>query len=399
MSFLFILNTFYPNIGGVEQATLEICKQLKKRLYNIYILTTNKSNYYPNNKHLRSFENFEGIPIYRVKYTFRFITIPLKAFYLIKKFKINRLYISDFLGFVAIFFKKLYHIPFVYVLNGYNPICPTGILFHTEICQGFEIIKCLKYCQKFSVRFILAFIITRILLIEAHPVIAISKTVKDAYLSYFKKIPIKSIYYGVDLQKFHSMPINRKILPNNLKESDKIILFFGRLIKERGVFEFLPHFKSLLQQINCKFLIVGFGPELPNIKARVRKLNLQNHVIFTGILTNQPLINIINLSDIIILPNLFPEPLGLVVLEAMACAKPIISFDLGGIKELLKDVGPKLLIPPNDWKQFTDKISEFLTNKELRTTVGLALRQRAEKYFNWNRFINQFLKQISLNEV
>jgi glycosyltransferase involved in cell wall biosynthesis len=258
--------------------------------------------------------------------------------------------------------------------------------------------KCLKCCQKFSIRFILAFILSRILLFEAQPAIAISKAVRNAYLTYFGKIPIELIYYGIDLQKFHPQTISRKILPYTLKDSDKIILFFGRVIKERGIYEFLPHFKGLLQQINCKFLIVGFGPEMPHIKARAKELDLQNQIVYTGILTNKPLINIINLSDIVILPITFPEPLSLVVLEAMACAKPIISFELGGVKELLGGIVPQLMVPPNDWGQFTNKLYEFLNDRELRITVGLALRQRAEKYFNWERYNNSFLKEIGLNE-
>jgi len=396
MNFLFILTTFYPNIGGVETATLEICRQLKKRSHNVCVLTTNKSNYFPNNKRLKASENFEDIPIYRTRSAIRYLGIPLKAFYLIRKFRINQLYITDFLGFIAIFFKKVYRIPFAYVLNGYNPICPKGTLLRGEICQGFEVSRCLKYCHKISLRFFLTFIMTRALLFEAQPVIAISNAVKNAYLAYFGKFPLKLIYYGIDLQKFHPEYVSRAGVPYHLKESDNIILFFGRLIKERGVFEFLPRLKELLRNITCKFLIVGFGPEIPRIRARVQELNLQNHVAFPGILTNQALIDLINLSDIIILPLLFPEPLSLVVLEAMACAKPVISFELGGVRELLQDIEPKLLIPPNDWEKFTDKIEELLKKRELRTSTGLALRQKAEKYFNWDQYINHFLKEITL---
>jgi glycosyltransferase involved in cell wall biosynthesis len=395
MNFLFILPTFYPNIGGVETATLEICRQLQKRSHKVYVLTINRSNFLPNNKRLKIFENYEGIPIYRTRSAIRYLGIPLKAFYLIRKFQINQLYITDFFGFIAFFFKKVYRIPFTYALNGYNPICPTGTLLRDEICQGFEVTKCLKYCHKFSLRFFLMFIMSCALLFEAHPVIANSNAVKNAFLSYFGKFSIKMIHYGIDLQKFHPKDARQADLPYHLNASDKIILFFGRVIKERGILEFLPHLKAILPKIQCKFLIVGFGPEIPRIKARVLELNLQNHVIFTGILTDQALINVINLADLIILPILFPEPLSLVVLEAMACAKPVVSFELGGVRELLRDIEPKLLIPPNNWEQFTDKIMELLKNRDLRTSIGSALRHRAEKDFNWDQYINQFVKEIT----
>ncbi|MFX1296120.1 MAG: glycosyltransferase family 4 protein, partial [Promethearchaeota archaeon] len=317
--------------------------------------------------------------------------------YLAKKYQIDYIYITDFWGVIAFFLKKIFRIPYVYVLNGYNPICPRGILFHKRLCEGFGVMKCLKNCHVFSPKFFFSFIITRLLLSAAQPVIAISKAVRNAYLFFFRKIPIKLFYYGIDTQKFKPIDINPAILKYNIGVSDKFILFFGRLMKERGIIEFLLHFNELLEKIDCKFLIVGLGPEVMEIKAKINALGLQKNVIFTGVLRNQELINMINLAHVIILPILFPEPLSLVVLEAMACGKTVISFELGGVKELLDDIKTGLLIPPNDWSQFINKLHQLMKNNELRTSIGNAARQKVEKYFNWDQFINKFLKELIEN--
>lgn len=395
MNFLFILNTFYPNIGGVENATFEICKRLKKRGHNVYVLTTTKTNFYPNNKKLTYSEKIDGIQIVRVQYFLRIIDIPLRALYLAKKFQIDYVFITDFWGFIAIFLKKMFRIPFVYVLNGYNPICPRGILFHTQICRGFEVIKCIKQCRQFSVRFIITVIITRLLLREAKTSIAISKAVRNAFISFFGKLPLKVMYYGIDSQKFQPLKIPSLLRQYNLTNSDKIILFFGRLIKERAVLEFLPHFSTLTKQIDCKLVIVGLGPKISEIKSKVTELSLEGKVIFTGILRNQRLVNIINLAHVVILPILFPEPYPLVILEAMACGKAIVSFDLGGVKESLDDMKTGLLIPPNDWTHFTNKVHQLLRNEELRKSIGLAARRKVERNSNWSKFMDEFLKDIN----
>ncbi len=394
MNFLFILNTFYPNIGGVENATLEICKRLKKRGHKVYVLTTAKSNYYPTNEKLAHFQELEELQIFRVRPSFRFIGMPLKALYLVKKFKIDYIYITDFWGFAALLLKKAFRIPFVYILNGYNPICPRGTLYHESLCQGFEIDKCFKRCRQFSFRFFLSFILTRQLLREARPVVAISRAVWDAYNSYFDGISIDLLYYGVDQQKFRPQDVETSTHPYTIGKSDKIIMFFGRLIKERGVKEFLICFKEIIAQINCKFLIVGLGPDIMEIKQKIKELNLQKNVIMTGPLRNQKLIQLINRSNIVILPILFPEPLSLVVLEAMACSKPVVSYELGGVKELIEHEKTGYLIKPFDWQGFVDKVKKLLNNDELAISFGKIGRQKIEKSFNWENFIDDFLKLL-----
>ena len=155
MNFLFILNTFYPNVGGVENATLEICKRLQRKSHKVYVLTTDKSNFVTNNGKLLKHETLNGIKIYRIRKKFRFFGMPFKALYLTKRFQINYVYITDFWGSIALFLKKIFRIPFVYVLNGYNPLCPRGVLLHERICEGFGLLKCLQKCRKFSLRFLL----------------------------------------------------------------------------------------------------------------------------------------------------------------------------------------------------------------------------------------------------
>jgi glycosyltransferase involved in cell wall biosynthesis len=395
MNFLFILNTFYPNIGGVENATFEICKRLKERSHNVYVLTTDKTNYSPHNEKLPFWEEINGIQIFRVRFGLRILGIPLKAIYLAKKFKINYIYITDFWGFSALLLKRMFRIPFVYVLNGFNPICPQGTLFSTELCRGFELVKCFKKCHQFSLRFLFTLFITRLLLLEAQPVIAVSKAVQNAYLYYWGRIPIKLMYYGVDLEKFKPYQIPASRAPYHLSATDKCILFFGRLIKERGVQEFLSYFNRVLEKIKCKLIIVGGGPTLLDIKARINELKLQTNVTVTGYLRNQRLVEIINFADIVILPILFPEPLSLVVLESMACAKPVISFKLGGVKELIADRNTGLLIPPQDWTQFINGIIQLLADKELCVKFGMAARQKIEQSFNWNQFMDKFLQELN----
>ncbi len=395
MNFLFILNTFYPNIGGVETATFEICKKLRQRSHQIYVLTTNKSNFLPKAKPLAKYEKIDGIHIYRVRYAFRIFGVFLKAIFLAKKFKINFAYITDYWGGAALFLKRAYHIPFVYVLNGYNPICPTGTLYHHEKCHGFGVLKCLKNCRKLSVRFIISLLITRRLLSGAQRVVAISKAIQKSFSSYFKFNSIELLYYGVTLKQSDLTNAATLKLKYKIGGSEKIILFFGRLIRERGVAEFLDVFEEIIKEINCKFFIVGLGPETSSLLRKVEAQNLQKNVVFTGALRNQSLIDVIDLSDLVILPISFPEPLSLVVLEAMARGKPVVSFALGGVRELIENEKSGFLVQPSNWTDFANTIIRVLKDEKLRSRIGVVAQKQVVENFRWDYFIEEFLGNIS----
>lgn len=394
MNFLFILTTFYPNVGGVETASLEICKRLVAKAHQVHVITTNKANFSPNAQKLSRFEKKDGINIYRTPYIFRWAGLFLKTLLLIKKCRIDYLYVTDLWGAIALFMKKVFHIPFVYVLNGYNPICPSGLMDPAKECHGFRLVRCWRSCRKLSLRFLISIWMTRLLLLEGQRLIAVSNSVRDAFRRYFGELLIEVIYYGVDSEKFRPETVDRFIAHRKFAKSDKIILFFGRLIEGRGILEFLDWGSELFINPSTYCVIVGKGPLIRDVKLKMREKGLQKKVILPGWLVNRDLSRAINLADVIILPICFPEPFGLVVLEAMSCGKPVVSFKLGGVIEILEHGKTGYLIPPNDWKGFINQVQELLDDSHLMATIGEAARQKVEKTFRWDHFIDVFLKKI-----
>ncbi|MHA1265786.1 MAG: glycosyltransferase family 4 protein [Candidatus Helarchaeota archaeon] len=398
MNFLFIVNTFYPNIGGVERATFDLCKQLVRQGHQVSVLTLKRSNFYSEGgegkESLKNYEEIAGINIYRVSEGFRIYLMFLKALYLAIKRKINYIYVTDFWGIIALILKRIFHIPFVYVLNGYNPICPKGTLYHTRQCEGFAFQKCLKKCKQFSIRFLLAFLITKLLLRENAPIIAVSNVVREVFSKYFGNLNIKTLYYGVDMEKFRPTVFKQGPLLPYQEIIEGSILFLGRLIKIKGIGTFLRQYQRAFQHQPEKLVIVGYGPQYNELKMEVQRLQLQRQVLFTGFLRGQKLVKVIQAAKVVIMPLLFPEPLGLVVLEAMACAKPVVSFAIGGVRELIEHKKTGYLIPPNDWKEFMNTLTKLLNNEALCRQLGAAARRKVEQFYSWDKFIDNFLKLI-----
>ena len=114
-------------------------------------------------------------------------------------------------------------------------------------------------------------------------------------------------------------------------------------------------------------------------------------VIFTGPLTGQSLVSAINRANVVILPSLFPEPYPLVVLEAMACAKPIVGFKMGGVKELLEDNTTGFLIPPKDPAAMADRILYLLDHPREALKMGKRGRKLAEEKFPTDVWVENIL--------
>ena len=153
--------------------------------------------------------------------------------------------------------------------------------------------------------------------------------------------------------------------------SDKpIVLFVGNLIKRKNV-ESLIEAKKIADN-DYYLVIVGDGPLYKKLTKKVEDENISD-VIFTG--SRNDVENIIPSCDVLILPS-FSESFGLVLIEALACGKPVIGSDVGGISEIINDdVG--LLVNPNKISTITKAIDTIISDDELRLNLSKNARNRA----------------------
>jgi len=172
------------------------------------------------------------------------------------------------------------------------------------------------------------------------------------------------------------------------KPADKVkLLFVGRLVPYKGadlVIEALGQFSPELRQ-KLSLTIVGDGSERQELENRVRELNLQDVVTFTGWVKQAETQEYYNQSDIFCFPSV-REFGGAVVMEAMACGLPCIVVNNGGIAEYVtEDTGFK--IEPNSpeyvIQEMADKIRLLIENPDLHTRMSARAIDRA-KEFEWS---------------
>lgn len=148
-------------------------------------------------------------------------------------------------------------------------------------------------------------------------------------------------------------------------------VFLGRLVSDKGADHAVKAIKSLLSSatnldlINRKPLltIIGNGPEYNNLKQLIAELNLEAYVDLIGSLSGEDLAVCLNRHRFLLVPSLWEEPFGNVVLEAMACGcLPIVS-DGGGLPDAIGDAGLKFR--RGDINSLVDTIIEILNNPDL----------------------------------
>jgi glycosyltransferase involved in cell wall biosynthesis len=174
---------------------------------------------------------------------------------------------------------------------------------------------------------------------------------------------------SVDINKFSTKENNS--FKDEYKLNDKpIVLFVGNLIKRKNVDSLLEAKK--IANSDYYLVVVGDGPLFKKLTKKVEDENIRD-VIFTG--SRDDVENIIPSCDVLILPS-FSESFGLVLIEALACGKPVIGSDVGGISEIINEsVG--LLVNPNKISSIANAVDTIVNDENLRGIFSMNARNRA----------------------
>ena len=186
----------------------------------------------------------------------------------------------------------------------------------------------------------------------------------------------------LDTEKF------RPDIKTNLEEKlglqdHRSILFVGRLHKEKGVKYLVKAFRIIRDRyLDTKLILAGNGPERKNLELQVTKLNLQNDVVFLNYFPYKKMPELYNVCDIFVLPSVV-EPFGMVLIEAMACGKPVIGSKVGGISDIIENGKNGFLIEPRNSYQLAEKIKILLSDEELRIGFGRKGRAKIQNTFSY----------------
>ena len=157
------------------------------------------------------------------------------------------------------------------------------------------------------------------------------------------------------------------------------ILFVGQVIRGKGVDLLLRALAGV--SAPWRATIVGTGNHAESCKQLARELGIQDRVRFAGWIPHTELTPLYASAALTVVPSRWPEPFGMVGIEAMARARPVVGFAVGGIPDWLDDGVTGLLVSEADTSALAAAIERLLGNAELRTNMGeAALRRVRERY-------------------
>jgi glycosyltransferase involved in cell wall biosynthesis len=231
----------------------------------------------------------------------------------------------------------------------------------------------------------------------ADHVISTSQAVKHGLTTFLKVDPnkITVIPPGVDVDRFNPT-LNHFYIRRMLGiDDDPIILFVGRLIRSKGVHYLLQAVSEIKKEIpNVRIILVGPTRgffQKPRVHLQddymtylhkiVKEGGLEQHVFFEGNVPIEKLPYYYAACDVFALPSLH-EGFGLSVVEAMACGKPVVVSNLGGLRDIVDDGISGFLIKPGDLSQLIDKLSYLLKNVDGAKSIGKVARKVVEEKFS-----------------
>ncbi|WP_186755703.1 glycosyltransferase [Echinicola salinicaeni] len=344
--------------GGVEQTRLTLAKGLDKEKYELKIICTWKGG--PVADALEK-EGVELIPIGSFKHPFEW-----------KKHKKVRQVIRDFKPHII--HGAIFEGMSMAAIGGKFGKVPVVILEETSDPQNRS--------QK-------AIWLQRLWIKAADKIIGIAPAVMG-FLRDKVKVPEKKlslINNGVgDLQGEEEDTILKLREDLGIKPTDMIIGSVGRVYDHVKRFTDILEAIKLLDSPHIKFLLVGDGPDLEDIKIKAEEWGLKDQLLSVGYQSHTEAYY--KLMDIFCIAS-SNEGFGLVAAEAMMHHLPVVATKVGGLQNVVVDGETGFLVPPYNPQALAKKLQHLIDHPDLRTQFGQAGHHRAKKHYSAERYVKE----------
>ncbi|UCF09104.1 MAG: glycosyltransferase family 4 protein [Thermoplasmata archaeon] len=201
---------------------------------------------------------------------------------------------------------------------------------------------------------------------------------------------IRIVPAGIDFSRFESIPP-----PDIFKDSydlhGKIVLYAGRLASNKGLAHLMSAAPGILAEFkDTTFVFIGEDEgERKSLEKRAGKLGISHKVLFTGHIKDDELFkSAFSACDVFVLPSEY-EAFGIVLLEAMACEKPCVATNVGGVPEVVEGGKTGLLVDYGNPDKLAEAIAGLLGDEKKSKSMGRAGRERVRERFTWPKVVGR----------
>jgi glycosyltransferase involved in cell wall biosynthesis len=347
-----VVSSFYPNIGGIENAVHFLARELVERGHDVHVITLNGKV---------THEIIDGIHVHRLK---RLIHLPLMPQ---KEFDIARMCMCEEFDVVHI--------------HSIEPLCLQEMLI-SKYLNGKPIVATLFSIEGWM----------------HHPRVPIRLTAgpyERIALRLVRKADIFHVKNEGDKAMLIKLGFNANrilLVPDGVPKhafddfdgsafrnkyglmNKKIVLYVGRLHHAKGIHILIEAMAEVIKhRSDVTTVLVGQDVDMKShLVSATKSLGIQNNVIFTGYISEKEKFQAYSACDILVLPSLYDlvEAYSIVISEAWAQRKPVIASAIGAIPHRIKHGVNGVLVPPSSPKVLAKAIIEMLRNPEKAKTLG-----------------------------
>jgi len=199
----------------------------------------------------------------------------------------------------------------------------------------------------------------------------------------FEKINV--IPNGINLTNFNGIDRDYEFRRQYASDNEKIILYMGRLVYEKGIQHLISAMPKILDRYNdTKLLIAGKGGMIDELKREAEALGIAHKVYFTGYLNVKQVQKMYKCADIAVFPSTY-EPFGIVALEAMLAGVPTVVSDVGGLNEIVDHGVNGMKSYAGNANSIADSILNLLYDHQLCNNISKNAKAKVKQEYNWNK--------------
>ncbi|MBL0184490.1 MAG: glycosyltransferase family 4 protein [Candidatus Obscuribacter sp.] len=175
----------------------------------------------------------------------------------------------------------------------------------------------------------------------------------------------------------------RPLRGNFVSEHEQIVLYVGRMVREKGVHVMLEAVPRVIaERPGTQFIFVGTGYYLDDLKKQAEYMGVSRYCHFLGYVGDEELKHLYKAADAVCIPSLY-EPFGIVALEGMAAQVPVVTSDVGGLKDFVEHMETGVTTYAGDAGSLAWGLLQVLRNPELADKLRQCAYDKVQHIYNW----------------
>lgn len=389
---ILMLTWEYPPrvVGGISKVVYDLSHKMVKEGNEVTVVT------YKEGDNVKYYENDKGVEVYRVdnymirpnnfidwimQLNFNMIT---KANEIINKNgKFDVIHAHDWLvAYSAKSIKESYNIPLISTIHATESGRNSGIHDETQ-----------RYINDSE----------WMLTYESSEVIVNSNYMKNEVQRLFG-LPydkINVIPNGVNLQLFSNVNIDYDFRRQYAMDNEKIILYVGRLVYEKGIQNLIAAMPKVLDRYHdSKLIICGRGGMIDELREQVKYLGIENKVYFAGYCDSKKMQKMYKCADVAVFPSTY-EPFGIVAIESMLSGTPTIVSDVGGLNEIIEHGVTGMKSYAGNANSIADSVLALLFDPKLCVNISQNAIKKVKENYNWSKITDStyYVYQLAIGKT